>query len=144
MRHSQLRHFAGKGAASGNEAKRKASGSVPPDGGGAHEALREHRGAVGGVRYISTPARLVKKPVERPASCSKSKLLGRHALIQRSPGYVTADQNTSWHTTLSTPNGTIISHMPELSQNHADAPEPSIRLSRLSAKMRKHSIAASW
>src|SRR5712664_3506836 len=56
MRHSQLTHFAGKGAASGNEAKRKASGSVPPDGGGAHEALREHRGAVGGVRYISTPA----------------------------------------------------------------------------------------
>jgi transposase len=87
---------------------------------------------------------LVKKPVERPASCSKSKLLGRHALIQRSPGYVTADQNTSWHTTVSTPNGTIISHVPELSQNHAVAPEPSIRLSRLSAKMRKHSIAASW
>src|SRR6478752_3002458 len=89
-------------------------------------------------------SRLVKKPVERPASCSKSKLLGRHSLIQRSPGYVTADQNTSWHTTLSTPNGTIISHVPELSQNHAVAPEPSIRLSRLSAKMRKHSIAASW
>src|SRR5260370_15789108 len=53
-------------------------------------------------------------------------ILGRHSLIQRSPGYVTADQNTSWHTTLSTPNGTIISHVPELSQNQAFAPEPSI------------------
>src|SRR5215813_13214446 len=74
----------------------------------------------------------------------QSKSLGRHSLIQRSPGYVTADQNTSWHTTLSTPNGAIISHLPELGQNHAVAPEPSIRLSTLSAKMRKHSIAASW
>jgi len=63
---------------------------------------------------------------------------------QRSLGHVTADQNTSWHTTLRTPNATIISHLPELSQNHAVAPEPSIRLTTLSAKMRKHSIAASW
>jgi hypothetical protein len=79
--------------------------------------------------------RLVKKPVGRPASCSTSKLLGRYSLIQRSPGHVTADQNTTWHTTLRTPDGTIISHVPELSQNHAVAPEPSIRLSRLSAKI---------
>src|SRR5215813_4197734 len=66
------------------------------------------------------------------------------AATLRAPGHITADQNTSWHTTLSTPNGAIISHLPELGQNHAVAPEPSIRLSTLSAKMRKHSIAASW
>src|SRR5260370_42706584 len=53
MRHSQLAHFAGKGAASGREAKRKASSSVPPDGGREDEALREHWGAVGAVRRIT-------------------------------------------------------------------------------------------
>ena len=55
---------------------------------------------------------------------------GRYSLIRRSLGRITADQNTSWYTTLRTPNTTSSSHLPELSQNHAVAPEPSIRLSR--------------
>jgi hypothetical protein len=39
--------------------------------------------AHGELRGEDWGTRLVKKPVERPASCSKSKLLGRHSLIQR-------------------------------------------------------------
>src|SRR5215471_15758957 len=84
-----------------------------------------------------------KKTVASPVSCSVE-IIGPYSLIQRSPGYVTAEQNTSWHTMLKRPNAAIISHPPELSQTHVVAPEPSIRLSRLSAKIRKHSIAASW
>jgi hypothetical protein len=71
-------------------------------------------------------------------------ITGRYSLIQRSPGHVTADQNASFHTTLMTPNARIISHVPELNQNHAVTPEPSIHLSRLSAKRRKHSSVASY
>ena len=36
------------------------------------------------------------------------------------------------------------SHRPELTQNHIVGPDPSIRLSTLSAKMTKHISAASW
>jgi len=52
------------------------------------------------------------------------------------------DQNTRWHSTLRTPDTNISSHLPELTQNHTESPGPSIRLSKLSGKMRKHSIAA--
>jgi hypothetical protein len=64
--------------------------------------------------------------------------LGRHSLIQRSPGYVTADQNTSWHTTLSTPNGTIISHVPELRLQHTTLATARLRFPFLAAKIWRH------
>jgi hypothetical protein len=46
--------------------------------------------------------------------------------------------------TLRIPNTKISSHRPELTQNHVVAPDPSIRLSTLSAKMTEHTSAASW
>ena len=64
--------------------------------------------------------------------------------VRRLPVSTIRDQNRSWHTTLRTPNTKISSHLPDLSHNHIVSPGPSIRPSRLSAKIRKHSIAASW
>src|SRR2546422_812723 len=64
--------------------------------------------------------------------------------LRRLPVSTIPDQNRSWHTTLRTPDTKISSHLPDLSHNHMVSPGPSIRPSRLSAKIRKHSIAASW
>ena len=58
--------------------------------------------------------------------------------VRRLPVSTIRDQNRSWHTTLRTPNTKISSHLPDLSHNHIVSPGPSIRPSRLSAKIRKH------
>ncbi len=64
--------------------------------------------------------------------------------VPRWPVPATPDQNRSWHTTLSRPGTKISSHLPGLSQNHAVFSCPSICPSKLSVKMSRHSIAASW
>jgi hypothetical protein len=60
----------------------------------------------------------------------------RHLPVRKIP-----DRNRSWHTTLRVPDTKISSHLPDLSHNHMVG--PSIRPSRLSAKTKKHNIAAS-
>jgi Sigma-70 region 2 len=97
-------------------------------------------------------ARMVKKLVESlicPARCSTVTefLTGAGCYsppVRRLPVSTIPYQNRSWHTTLRTPDTKISSHLPDLSHNHMVSPGPSIRPSRLSAKIRKHSIAASW
>jgi hypothetical protein len=54
---------------------------------------------------------------------------------------VRSQTGASWHTTLGVPDTKISSHLPDLSHNHMVG--PSIRPSRLSAKTKKHNIAAS-
>src|SRR5262245_24189176 len=61
--------------------------------------------------------------------------------IRRLRRPTTSDQNKSCNTTLSIPNTMISSHRPQLTQNHIVSPDPSIRLSTLSAKMTKHTSA---
>ena len=63
--------------------------------------------------------------------------------IRRLRRHTTSDQNRSCKTTLSIPNTKVSSHRPEFTQNHIVSPDPSIRLSTLSAKMTKHTSAAS-
>jgi hypothetical protein len=72
----------------------------------AHETIRPRRSE---RKWVVLLAVRSKNPSNVQHRCSALKLLGRYSLNQRSPGHVTADQNTTWHTTLRTPNGTIIS-----------------------------------
>ena len=50
----------------------------------------------------------------------------------------TVDQNRSWHTTLRTPDTKIRAPIPDLNPHHVVIPVPSIRPSKLSAKITKH------
>jgi hypothetical protein len=63
--------------------------------------------------------------------------------VRRVPGSTTSDQNRSCISTLSVPETTISSHRPELTHN-IFSPDPSIRLSKLSANTTKHTSAAIW
>src|ERR1700694_4926419 len=56
MRHSQLRHFAGKGTANGTEASQQISEGFPGNGSGTAEDVPERLGAVGGTGSPSNPA----------------------------------------------------------------------------------------
>ena len=63
--------------------------------------------------------------------------------VRRVPGSTTSDQNRSYISALSVPETTISSHRPELTHN-IFSPDPSIRLSKLSANTTKHTSAAIW
>ena len=64
--------------------------------------------------------------------------------VRRLPRGTIADQNRTWHIALRTPDATITIHQRDLSHNHVVSRVPSIRPSRVSAKMTKHNMAASW
>src|SRR5215831_12034143 len=100
------------------------------------------------IQALPPNGQTVKKLVEircPGAMCTKCLNKDRYSpWIRRLRRPTTSDQNRSCKTTLSIPNTMISSHRPELTQNHIVSPDPSIRLSTLSAKMTKHTSAASW
>src|SRR5262249_51728869 len=108
--------------------------------------LRVHCNPSGSRRLV--PSRTVKKTrrIRCPCAMCKALLNKDHfsPMIRRIPLPTTPNQNRSCKTTLSIPNTMISSHRPELTQNHIVSPDPSIRLSTLSAKITKHTSAASW
>jgi len=101
--------------------------------------------AIGRYTAVYRPqARTVKKLVEY---CNTAWNMDgvRHypRWVRRVPGSTTSDQNRSCISALSVPETTISSHRPELTHN-IFSPDPSIRLSKLSANTTKHTSAAIW